>query len=1099
MKILSTFLALFGVLFLPFITAAQTAPAAQSIPFTFSSSPSDTSLPAGIAVHRFSAIPTTRTLSPGTGDLFYASTSAAGGRRNDTTNGISILASGTNPAGALIVSVNTTGKSGIQVQWTIRTILQQASRDNSIALQYRVGNTGNFIDVGTTSTYLSAGKVNGDFSSFSETLPASADNQSMVQIRWVYWESAGTAGSRDRLAVDDISVTTSSCSSPTNQPAALNLTPGIVNINGSFTAAAAGTIPASAYLVMLSTSAALGAQPVNGTAYSNDDIIGAGTVLSNNNATSFSVNSLSPGTTYYFTVYAYNNTEYCYNLVSPLSGSATTLSPTVCTPPSVAASSLTASAITGTSIDLSYVRGNGSNILIVTNAVNPVDSTPVNGVNYTTGSQIGNGNTVIYNGTANAFSYTGLMQNKTYYFALYEYNNATFCYAASLTGSFTTSCTSPINVGAFNTNSGNAQVGLSWINPSGICFNETIIVASDAPISGGGGAYTGSANPVYSGSGPRVVYRGTGSAVTVTGLTNGTNYYFTAFTRIGSNYSSGVTLTAVPYDAATGLLYLAGNIHAHSSYSDGNKDNTNLTPKDDYEFARDALCMDFLGISEHNHSDAGMHLPNFAPGYAQANQVNGVAGGTTGNSIVTLWGMEWGVISGGGHVVVYGFDDQLIGWESGNYNIFCAKNDYNSLFDLVNARSGAFATLAHPNNSDYGNLITSLKTNADNAVVGTAIESGPAFSTNISYGDYPASLDYLSYYKNLLAKGYHVGAQMDHDNHYLTFGRTSPNRMMVMAAAKTRSELVNAIRQMRFYATEDCNARIDYKLNSNLMGSSVTGSALPSISLTVSDPDVEAVSTIQLWGGAIGAAVPSSPLKTYSNVSTVNFTSADAQNTQAIGSTWYYYFIITQADGNKIISSPIWYTRQNAALPVTLIDFTANYITASRAVQLRWITANEQSSRYFIVQRSTDDGKTFQDISTTEGAQNATSRRTYSSADMQPKNGLNFYRLKMVDMSGAETFSKTVAINVNAPGLTHYTIYPNPAEKVVFIGTDNSTVSPLNVTIINTSGTVIYSQKGLASVGMPMQLNIALLPAGVYFLRIVGMDGSSMVKRLSVL
>jgi predicted extracellular nuclease len=224
------------LLLVSFHAISQTNPVAQTMPFSFTSQ-SGSSLPAGIAIHRFgttaAAIPTTRTLSPGIADLPYNSTSNAGGWRDEASDGIGILASGSQSAGALIVAINTTGQSNIQIAWTVRTILQQASRDNSVALQYRIGTAGNFIDIGSTSTYSSAGQVVGNSGTFAETLPATAENQPEVQLRWVYWESAGAAGSRDRLAVDDISVSGGAPVSTVNLVSGTNASEP--SANGSFT------------------------------------------------------------------------------------------------------------------------------------------------------------------------------------------------------------------------------------------------------------------------------------------------------------------------------------------------------------------------------------------------------------------------------------------------------------------------------------------------------------------------------------------------------------------------------------------------------------------------------------------------------------------------------------------------------------------------------------------------------------------------------------------------------------------------------------------------------------------------------------------------
>ncbi|MCF0049120.1 ExeM/NucH family extracellular endonuclease [Dyadobacter sp. LJ53] len=193
---------------------AQTWPPAQNLPFSFTEIAGST-LPAGVAVHRFgttsAAIPTSRTTSPANGDLPYLTGPSSGGWLNagpNGENGIAMLASGSNAAGAVVISINTIGKTNVLVEWTARTIQQQASRDNSLALQYRIGDTGNFVDLGTGGdVYASAGNAAGHAASFSLTLPATLENQNLVQLRWIYWESSvGTTGSRDRIALDDVTI-----------------------------------------------------------------------------------------------------------------------------------------------------------------------------------------------------------------------------------------------------------------------------------------------------------------------------------------------------------------------------------------------------------------------------------------------------------------------------------------------------------------------------------------------------------------------------------------------------------------------------------------------------------------------------------------------------------------------------------------------------------------------------------------------------------------------------------------------------------------------------------------------------------------------------
>ena len=915
----------------------------------------------------------------------------------------------------------------------------------------------------------------------SDSINLSAYNAPNVYIAWVYTSTNTVAA---RWTLDDISVR-ASCFSPTNQPTALNLTPGINFINGSFTAAAPGSVAANGYLVVASTSNTLTDFPSSGTTYAIDDAIGNGVVVYTGSSTSFTANNLQPSTPYYLYIFSFNSSQTCYNTTGPLTGNISTNSPPSCTPPSQQATNLQASNITGSSMTISYLRGNGDNVLVLAHANTTVNQNPITGVDYPLGSQVGSGNFVVYKGPASNFNYSSLSPNTAYYFAVYEYGNVNTCYNLTpLTGSFITSCVTPANVNSLNATPGNARVTLSWANPiNAACYDEVFVVASNAPIPGVGSDYTGSGNSNYT-SPNQVVYRGTGTSVLVTGLTNATLYHFKVFTKKGTSYSTGVSITSNPYDPAAGYMYLYGNLHSHSSYSDGNKDNLSKKPKDDYRFARDGRCMDFLGISEHNHAGAGMNISNYPLGYADANLVNGEVG-PTGNSIVTLWGMEWGVISNGGHALVYGFNEQLIGWEAGNYNIFCAKSDYGSLWPIINAQPNAFATLAHPGSGDYNSLSSSAySSTADNAIVGTAVESGPAFSTDTTYGDYPSPLAYFSYYRNLLAKGYHVGAQIDGDNHNLTFGRQSGNRMVVLSVSKSRSDLVSAIKALRFYASNDCNARVDFKLYGNVMGSSITRAGLPSITISATDPDVgDGVDSIFIYGGKVGSSAVSAPIKRYGTAS-VLFDATDAENLQPDNTTYYYYALVKQTDGNKILTSPIWYTRNDAAVPVTLLNLKASYNQRDNTVNVYWNTSQEINSKEFVVERSIDNGATFTALGKVAAAGTSSVLKAYEFTDLAPVNGTNLYRLNQVDIDQLSRYSQVVSANTKGRESNYFSLYPNLTNNFTYVHSTSATPKMVIIDIVDAAGRILRREKGNIVKDQPMRLDIKGLKSGVYFIRI---------------
>ena len=231
-----------------------------------------------------------------------------------------------------------------------------------------------------------------------------------------------------------------------------------------------------------------------------------------------------------------------------------------CTAPTTQASAYNTTALASTSATLNWTSGDGDEVLVLVKEGSAVDTDPTNGTTYSgntafgSGSEIGTGNYAVYAGTTTStVSITGLTAATTYHVAVYEYNTTDTCYELTQeTGSFTTTCSTPNDVSAFTATDGNATVDLSWTN--GACFDEILVVAKAASAvtvspTGDGTAYT--ANATFGsgtdlGTGEYAVYKGTGTSVTVTGLTNGTTYHFEAFARKVTTWSAGVTDSATP-------------------------------------------------------------------------------------------------------------------------------------------------------------------------------------------------------------------------------------------------------------------------------------------------------------------------------------------------------------------------------------------------------------------------------------------------------------------------------------------------------------------------------------------------------------------------
>lgn len=172
-------------------------------------------------------------------------------------------------------------------------------------------------------------------------------------------------------------------------------------------------------------------------------------------------------------------------------------------------------------------------------------------------------------------------------------------------------------------------------------------------------------------------------------------------------------------------------------------------------------------------------------------------------------------------------------------------------------------------------------------------------------------------------------------------------------------------------------------------------------------------------------------------------------------------------------------------LPITLKEFTAK-ATDKQAVQLNWLTIQENNFQHFEVERS-QNALTFEPLGMVEATGNQNTANAYTWLDEKPYKGINYYRLRMVDKNGAFTFSPTIAVRIEAAAssLANIGIYPNPiktGEKLHI----NLPTTPHTITLSDIQGKVLLKT-------MPSDLDN--LPAGVYLLRITS-DSETIIKRI---
>jgi hypothetical protein len=120
-------------------------------------------------------------------------------------------------------------------------------------------------------------------------------------------------------------------------------------------------------------------------------------------------------------------------------------------------------------------------------------------------------------------------------------------------------------------------------------------------------------------------------------------------------------------------------------------------------------------------------------------------------------------------------------------------------------------------------------------------------------------------------------------------------------------------------------------------------------------------------------------------------------------------------------------------LPVQLTYLKAR--TIEKTVSLSWETATEHNSKEFVVERG-QDLHAFLPVGKVQGSGESASRVQYSFHDITPMAGVNYYRLRMVDLDQSYAFSHPVdaVIHTDTPA---FLISPNPGNaNMIRVKTD---------------------------------------------------------------
>ncbi|MCW2768567.1 MAG: hypothetical protein JWO11_4526, partial [Nocardioides sp.] len=175
-----------------------------------------------------------------------------------------------------------------------------------------------------------------------------------------------------------------------------------------------------------------------------------------------------------------------------------------------------------------------------------------------------------------------------------------------------------------------------------------------------------------------------------------------------------------------------------------------------------------------------------------------------------------------------------------------------------------------------------------------------------------------------------------------------------------------------------------------------------------------------------------------------------------------------------------------APIPVKILNFTANKVKTSS--EIKWVTENEANTDHFDVERSLDK-VTFQKIASISKPENELGATTsaYNYTDHAPQVGVNYYRLRQVDMQGKFTFTDTLSLSYEKieeaqKDTFKFSIYPNPTINELRVKLADRTDRAITMSVYNMQG--LKLKNTIYEAEQELLQNVSDLLANMYILEV---------------
>ncbi|MDP4169455.1 MAG: lamin tail domain-containing protein [Bacillota bacterium] len=404
----------------------------------------------------------------------------------------------------------------------------------------------------------------------------------------------------------------------------------------------------------------------------------------------------------------------------------------------------------------------------------------------------------------------------------------------------------------------------------------------------------------------------------------------TAYDKKGNKTDDTWTFEIIPQ--FTGGNHYRGTTHNHTNISHDATGN----PEDALKAAQ-AHDYDWFAFSDHSHDIDPEKLGQDTVTHKGMQERTGGTEWQTTKDLATQY------TKNGSFVVFPAFEMTSTTW--GHSNVFGTDNfidrnidnkkyqDLNSYYAWVLTYDNIAAQFNHPDMSANAfNNFMPYDARVDKLFTMLEVGNGSG-----NYGYANAEGKFFS----ALDLGWHVAPTFGEDNHDGTWGQTM-KRTVIVAKDLSKDSLLDSMKNMRVYMEEDPNFTLDVLANGAYMGSTVDGSSL-SFDIKGSDPVAESKSNpkysylpanytsddriqkVELITNGQKVVQSIQPM-------TKDFTWKP--NVPVTGGQQWFVVRVTQMDGERIYSAPIWTKEKSVDVRVSGIDVAGETIVAGTDANL---------------------------------------------------------------------------------------------------------------------------------------------------------------------